>query len=174
MSATFRVEGFRELEAELAKLATPATRRASAQRAMIKSVGPIADAARSKAPRRAGHLADNIIIARTASGANAAARQAFGQVLQSGGTRVEAVQAMRDIQRETASITHVYMGPGRHPQAITQEFGTRFHPAQPYMRPAWDAGKYALIPAIGKELWADIQKAVARAERRAARLAARG
>src|SRR3546814_13925652 len=33
----------------------------------------------------------------------------------------------------------MYVGPGQHPQAITQEFGTIKEAAQPFMRPAWDA-----------------------------------
>src|SRR3546814_8806998 len=33
----------------------------------------------------------------------------------------------------------MYVGPGQHPQAITQEFGTFKEAAQPFMRPAWDA-----------------------------------
>jgi hypothetical protein len=47
-------------------------------------------------------------------------------------------------------------------------------PAQPFARPAWDADGKKMLDRLKAELWADIQKTVARAERRAARLAARG
>src|SRR3546814_6698189 len=33
----------------------------------------------------------------------------------------------------------MYVGPGQHPKAITQEYGTFKEAAQPIMRPAWDA-----------------------------------
>ncbi len=173
MSATLKLEGFRELEQELAKLGSHTTRRASARRALRKAAQPMADIAQSMAPRRRGHLADNIIVRTRASGPDAA-RQAFGQVLQAGGTRQEATAALRDVRRESSSLVTMYVGPGRHPQAITQEFGTWFHPPQPFLRPAWDQDQRAMLDRLKAELWVDIQKTVARAERRAARLAARG
>lgn len=172
MKTTVRMEGLRELERELARLGNPTTRRASARRAGVAALVPMADKARTLAPRRRNDLADSISVGTKLSGPNAG-RAAFGRVLQQGGTRQAAVAAMRDVQRETASQVFVYMGPGRHPQAITQEFGTYFHDPQPFMRPAWDQESRATLTRIAVELWADIQKAVARAERRAARQAAR-
>src|SRR3546814_12841460 len=35
----------------------------------------------------------------------------------------------------------MYVGPGQHPQAITQEFGPFTEAAQPFMRPAWAIGR---------------------------------
>jgi HK97 gp10 family phage protein len=173
MTVTTRVEGFRELERELERIGTPAARKASARRAMVTAVAPMAEMAKANAPRAEGNLADNIVIGTRVSGGSVGGR-AFAQAMRSGATRVEAVQAMRDAQRETASMAVVHMGPGRHPQAITQEFGTRHHAAQPYMRPAWDAESQPTLDRIKQELWADIERTVARAARRAARQAARG
>lgn len=172
MSVTVRLEGLRELERELARLANPATRRASARRAGVAALQPMAELARSLAPREQGDLADGIAVGTRVSGANAG-RAAFSNVLRQGGTRQAAVEAMRNVQRETASQVFVYMGPGRHPQAITQEFGTSFHPPQPFMRPAWDQDSRAALERLGALLWADIERSVARAERRAQRQAAR-
>ena len=173
MSATVRIEGLRELERELERLANPATRRAAARRAGVQALQPMAEVARSLAPRREGDLADSITVSTRVSGRGAAG-QAFSQVLRSGGSRADAVAAMRNVQRETASQVFVYMGPGRHPQAITQEFGTSFHPPQPYMRPAWDQQSRATLERIKDLLWESISRSVARAERRAAREAAQG
>ena len=66
----------------------------------------------------------------------------------------------------------MFVGAGPLPSAWTQEFGTRHHSAQPFMRPAFDQDHLSLLDRLKVELWADIQKAIARAERRAARLAA--
>jgi CheY-like chemotaxis protein len=85
------------------------------------------------------------------------------------GTVDLAVQAMRAIRRASESLVELYVGPGQHPQAITQEFGTSFHPPQPFMRPAWDQTQRPMIEDIKRELWADIQRTAARAARRAAR-----
>ena len=60
------------------------------------------------------------------------------------------------------------------PQGIWQEFGTVNQPPQPFMRPAWDGGKDALLDGIADDLWAEISKAAARQAKKAARLAAKG
>jgi HK97 gp10 family phage protein len=129
---------------------------------------PLVDAARGLAPRLTGNMAENIIATTRLAGRDAS-RQAFGRVLRAGGSRAEAVQAMRAIRRASASLVELYVGPGQHPQAITQEFGTSFHPPQPFMRPAWDQTQRPMIEDIKRELWADIQRTAARAARRAAR-----
>jgi HK97 gp10 family phage protein len=36
------------------------------------------------------------------------------------------------------------------------EFGTSRQPAQPYMRPAWDSTKQAVLENIRAALWAEI------------------
>lgn len=171
MKETVRIEGMRELEQALAELGNPNQRRAVGRRALRKAAQPIAETARSMAPRRLGHLVGSITVGTRVSGVSAA-RAAFGQVLQSGGTRSEAVQALRNVQRASSSLVELHVGPGRHPQAITQEFGTYFHPPQPYMRPAWDGKSSTALDLIKTELWTDIQKTAARMARRAARQAA--
>lgn len=173
MSATVKLEGFKELERELDRLQNVSIRKASARRVLKKVATPLAEAAKGKAPRRVGHLAESIKVGGKVSGPNEA-KSAFAEVMRSGGSREQAVAALRDVQRQSASLVQISVGPGRHPQAITQEFGTRFHAAQPFMRPAWDEQKGQMLGTIKRELWADIEKAVARAEAKAARLAAKG
>jgi HK97 gp10 family phage protein len=168
-----RTEGFAELNRALEELGKVATQKASLRRAAIKALQPMADLAQSLAPRRIGHLADSITVSTRAHGATDAGRAAFGAALQSGASRAEATQALRDARRSDAGTVFVHMGPGRHPQAITQEFGTSFHPPQPFMRPAWDAEGMATLDRLATELWADIQRTAARQARRAARQAAR-
>ena len=150
-----RVEGFRELEQELGKLANVNQRRASGRRALRAAAQPMADLAQSMAPRGlSGMLAPSITV----------------------GTRLSKRQAglHRRMFRGNRAAVEVFVGAGPLSSAHTQEFGTRFHAAQPFMRPAWDQDHRAMIERLKAELWADIQKAVARAERRAARRAVRG
>lgn len=47
-----------------------------------------------------------------------------------------------------------FMGPTKfgYPQAMMQEFGTRKHGAQPYMRPAWDSEKHGALKIIADGL----------------------
>lgn len=155
MAVTMRLEGFRELEAELARLATPATRKASARRALKKAAQPMADLAQANAPRgETGNLAPSISV----------------------GTKLSKRQAgmHRRMFRGSRSAVEMFIGAGPLPSSWTQEFGTRHHAAQPFLRPAFDQDHRAMLDRLKTELWADISRAVARAERRAARLAARG
>jgi HK97 gp10 family phage protein len=155
MTATVKLSGFRELEKELAKLATPATRKASARRSLRKAAEPMVGIAQGLAPRGDTQtLAPSISI----------------------GTKLSKRQAgmHRKMFRDDRAAVEMFIGAGPLSSAHTQEFGTRHHAAQPYMRPAWDQDQRAMLDRLKAELWADIQRAVARAERRAARLAARG
>jgi HK97 gp10 family phage protein len=163
------VEGLKDLEAALVELGDEKVRKASARRALVKVAKPIAEEAKRRAPVRRGYLERSI---KVGSGGNVG-KQAFAQVLQSGGSREDAVAALRDAQRGKSAV-EISIGPGRHPQAIFQEFGTENHAPQPFMRPAWESARNRLIPDIQKEIWIDIRKTTERAERKAARLKAKG
>lgn len=67
------------------------------------------------------------------------------------------------------STVEAFAGPGRHPKAIQQEFGNEHHGPQPYVRPAWDAGKGALLEGISDDLGREITAAAARQARKQAR-----
>lgn len=56
----------------------------------------------------------------------------------------------------------VFMGPTKYGtvQGLMQEFGTRHHGAQPFMRPAWDAHKRQLFESIRKGMWGIVKKAL--------------
>src|SRR3546814_11688189 len=60
----------------------------------------------------------------------------------------------------------MYVGPGQHPQAITQEFGTFEEAAQPFMRPAWDAQRVHALDIIGTALGIELDKEAKRSEER--------
>jgi HK97 gp10 family phage protein len=154
MATTIRLEGFRELEAELEKLATPAQRKASARRALRKAAEPLVEAAQGLAPRGDSNtLAPSISV----------------------GTRLSRRQAgmhRRMFANDRAAV-EMFVGAGPLASAIAQEFGNRNHQAQPFMRPAFNAQSGQMLEALKAELWADISRAIARAERRAARQAAR-
>ena len=170
MKATVEISGMRELEAALAELGNQTQRRTVARRAARKALEPMAEIARALAPVRSGGLKDSIQVGTKVSGSNAASA-AFAQVMRSGGTREDAVAAMRDARRAGSSLVELHMGPGRQPQAITQEFGTSFHPPQAFMRPAWDQDSQAALDRIKVELWADIERTARRNAARAARAA---
>ncbi|SDW78220.1 Bacteriophage HK97-gp10, putative tail-component [Roseicitreum antarcticum] len=150
-----KLEGFADLDRELQRLGKATTQKASLRRASKKALQPMAEIARGLAPRGVdGELAPSITVSTKLT------KRQKGQ--------------HRKMFRNDKAAVEMFMGPGPDPAAWNQEFGNRNHLAQPYMRPAWDQDHKAMLDRLKAELWADIQKTLARAERRAARQAARG
>ena len=153
--ATVKLEGFAELERELERLGKAATQKASLRRALRKAAGPLADKAQAMAPVGAtGTLAPSVSV----------------------GTRLSQRQGRmhRRMFRNDRAAVEMFVGAGPLSSAHTQEFGTVHHAPQPFLRPAFDQDKMAMLDRLKAEIWADIQRTIARAERRAARLARRG
>jgi HK97 gp10 family phage protein len=182
MSTTVRLEGFRELEAELAKL-SKAAGKGALRRAGIKAMAPMAEIARTLAPVDEGNLQASIMVSAKAKGAGADVGKAeFGAVLRGGGTKAQATAALRDARRSAndgqgVPSIELFMGPAIPPtgkkraaiKAQVMEFGSFKDTPQPYMRPAWDQDHRAMLDRLKVDLWAEVSKAVERAERRAAR-----
>ncbi|RZJ44973.1 MAG: HK97 gp10 family phage protein [Brevundimonas sp.] len=153
-----KVEGLKEIDAALAQF-PKATGRNVMRRVAVKRLEPMAEDARRRAPvleQGGGDLRDSIAVSTKAAG------------------------YAKRINRGSKSEVEAYMGPGgvggkkAPPQGTQQEFGNQNHGPQPFMRPAWDAGKHDLLGGIADDLWAEIDKAAKRAARKAARLAAKG
>jgi HK97 gp10 family phage protein len=160
-----KVEGLRDLEETLESLSL-STRKRAVRRGMTTALEPVAAAARAGAPRSDGdgkHMADSIGVSNKLT--KAQAREARGQ-------------------REGRHVMLMYVGP-KEPHAHLVEFGSgpRYHkksgkfvgamPPSPFMRPAWDGNRQAVLDSLAASVWADIEKVLARQSRRAAR-AARG
>lgn len=141
---TVKIDGLREIDAALGQLGK-ATGRNVMRRVALKRLQPIADDMKAKAPVAQSDLRDSI-----------------------------AVTTKRPKRHRKESEVEAYAGPGRHPQAHLQEFGTNKHGPQPFARPAWDGGKTELLDGIKDDFWEEISKAAARQARKAARLAAKG
>lgn len=75
-------------------------------------------------------------------------------------------RATRGAKHRKESPVEVLIGPrSRHQQLV--EFGTSKTPAQPFMRPTWDGGKDWALKEISSQLMARIEKAAARAAKKA-------
>jgi HK97 gp10 family phage protein len=146
--AKFKVEGLRELERALAEL-PKATAKNTLKRTLKLAAQPIADEAQRLAPRDTGKLAEGIM--------------------------VTTKKPKKHKPKSGRAFAEVYIGPkARSVGAVPQEFGTVNHPAQPYMRPAWDSKKMTALDIIRSELGNQITKAAARLAKKAARKAAKG
>lgn len=166
MTQTFKIEGLRELEDALKELGDEKVRKAAARRALVRAAKPLAEEIQANAPVAKGHLRRSV---RIGSPGNVGGAE-FARVLRGGGSRDDAVAAMREVRRSKSGV-EIAVGPGRNPQAIFQEFGTEHHAPQPFVRPAWESQQDGMVEAIKAELWADIEKTAKRAANKAARLA---
>jgi HK97 gp10 family phage protein len=77
---------------------------------------------------------------------------------------------------EKENEVEVYVGPTRVPgrsvlnYASFAEYGTSDTPAHPYLRPAWEREKGAVMEILARELKVEIDKTAARLSRKAAKL----
>ncbi len=166
--ATFEVQGLKELEASLTELGK-ATARNVMQRALIKSAQPIADRAEAMAPRDRGKLAASISI--SAKSTSRAGRKAFAEAMKSGLSRGDASAAARAANKGAKgrdTFSQVFVGPtGEGFYGFFNEFGTEDMKAQPFMRPAFDAGAPESLASLKSDLASEIEKARARALKKA-------
>ena len=149
------VEGLREVDAALGELGK-ATGRNVMRRVALARLEPMAEEARRLAPVEDTELRDSIAVSTKLAG------------------------YAKRLNKRSKSEAEAHMGPAGNggtkapPQGSLQEFGTKNHGPQPFMRPAWDGGKDALLEGIADDFWTEISKAAARKAKKAARLAAKG
>lgn len=170
------VSGLKELDAALGELSKSGAR-GVLRRALSKAAEPMRAAAERNAPERTGALKKSIIV--TSKVDNKAGKAEYAAVMKGGGSKAQAVGALRDARREKGigeSFAEVFMGPAKSGKrasikAMVQEFGSVKQGAQPYMRPAFDGEAHNVIGKIKDELSTEIGKAVGRARARAAKKA---
>lgn len=176
MAARVNIEGLKELDAALGELSKGAARGAL-RRALTRAAEPMRAAAVRNAPEATGALKRSIALSSKID--NRAGKAEYAAVMRGGGSKAQAVEALRDARRAKGigeSFAEVFMGPVKSGKrnaikAMVQEFGSKKQAAQPYMRPAFDAEAQNVINNIKDELSAEIDKSVRRARARAARKA---
>lgn len=173
VKTTFSVTGLRELDKALGDL-TKATARNVLRRALTKAAQPIKESAEAKLPSPGrtgvGNLRRSGIRITPKRPGGDVGKAAFADALRAGGSRADAVSEMRAARAsDPAAFATIYIGPGRDPAAMMQEFGTVNHPPQPYMRPAFDAEAMTALKIIRTEIGTEIEKSAARAARKKAR-----
>lgn len=135
---TMHMEGMKELQAALRAL-PDTTAKAVMRRTLKKVAQPIIETAQQLAPEHDGRLKDSIAIS----------------------TKLSKSQR-RSFRKENVHDVVVFVGAGPLPQAHLQEYGTVNHPAQPFMRPAWDKHKIEVFENVKRETWDDIRRTVDR------------
>lgn len=171
---TIRVEGLKELEAALHELPR-ATGGNVLKRAILKPAQAFAVEASAIAPIDTGNLRTEIKPGKPRI--ITAGKAAFAAAMRSGASRSEAGEAAREANRAAGGAGRhavVEVGPTNKAFYGTfQEFGTAHHAAQPFMRPTFDRMGNYLIDMVATTLREEIDKAVARIAKKAARDAAK-
>jgi HK97 gp10 family phage protein len=151
------MSGFEDLRRAWAEL-PKATGKNVLRRVANKALEPMRAMAEEKAPKPPGK-------SRRATGETAEGIEISPKLAKPGDYRGAGPQAYRTSMGPT--------GIGRL-RGQLQEFGTYKEPAQPFMRPAWDAEAGNTLETIKTDLWDEIESAAARVARKAARQAAKG
>jgi HK97 gp10 family phage protein len=169
---TVHVEGLKELDAALGEL-SKSLAKGVLSRTLVKAGKIIAAVAEQNAPTATGGLKRSIIATtKKPSDIKSAGKAAYAAAMRSGASRAEAGAALRGATASgKGAYAEAFVGPDRRP-AIIQEWGTFNQPAQPFMRPAWDAKQGEALNVIKTELGAEIQKTAKRAAARALKLKA--
>ncbi|PHP21371.1 hypothetical protein CG471_02030 [Sphingobium sp. IP1] len=142
-----KITGLREINEVLRSLPR-GTGKAALTRFGKKRLEPMRDAAKAKAPKDSGELADSIIIS-TRQGSPGQRKRRF----------------------QDKAAVEVYMGPSKdqHGHAVPQEFGSINNPPAGYMRGAWDEHSDALLTNLAEDLGAEVNATAARHRRKLAR-----
>lgn len=140
-----RIEGLKELERALGQL-PKSTAKGVLRQVLRDAAEPLARNARQLAPKDEYHLYDSIDVSTKLS------------------------RRQRSLHREENKPTFQEMFVGtNNPAGVQQEFGNHRHPAQPFMRPAWDAEQQPTLERISNSLWLRISQAAARLARKASK-----
>lgn len=146
VASEIKLTGFRELSNALGEL-KKSTERSVLRRTATKALQPFVARAKELAPVHEGRLRDSIVIGTNLTKEAKAAARAEPKA----GIRVFAGTANRN--------------------GVPREFGSVRSAAHPFMRPAWDSTKDAMLEQVKTDLATDIEKTAARAAKKAARSA---
>lgn len=139
-----KIKGLKELDRALGEL--PKLTAKAVLRKILKEAGePLASAARQNSPRLTGHLIETVDV----------------------GTKLSRRQATlhRKETKDSRDFSEAFVGT-TDPAGMQDEFGNKHQPAQPWLRPAWDAQKQNVLFIITHRLWVVIEEAAARVAKR--------
>jgi HK97 gp10 family phage protein len=142
--ATFKLEGFRELDRALGEL-PKRTGKNVLKRVLMKAADPVDAEASEAAPLLTGGLQRSVV-----AGTRLTRSQRIGASFGPGGFRLA-----------TKNYVEVHVGTSL-PKGMFQEFGTFKDQAQPWFRPAWESTKNDALRIVKVTLGGEIEKAAKR------------
>lgn len=154
MKVKVKLDGLRELDTGLAHF-KKSTQAGILSRVLKNAAKPVADKARELVPKDTHELENSIAVAVVKSNAGKAA---YHEAMVAGATKTEAAAAARAANRTAAGAgakANVIVGTPLFRAHLT-EFGTVKAPAQPFLRPAFNAKSGEVLSVIKAELGREI------------------
>lgn len=152
------VEGGLEIERALGQLADQPAMRRAVRKALREAAKPMLDAAIAAVPVDKGDLRKSIKMG-TARKARGEDPDTFGIVL---GIDADVQPARQVIRKTRSGKSSTYRDPGVAGVGPMIEFGTPQAPAEPFMRPAWDAHGESIVSRFGEAIGPVIESEAAR------------
>jgi HK97 gp10 family phage protein len=143
MSASMKLTGLGELRGKLEALGAIGARKAM-QSAARKAMAPVVETARQMAPKAAGTLAGGIRLA--------AVRPKSGDVVVSVGVTVSPETLKSEVKFEDGSSYTKKTRRNADFRWHFAEFGTKHHPAHPYLRPAFQQHVGGIVAGLAEAL----------------------
>jgi HK97 gp10 family phage protein len=137
-----KVSGLRDVDRVLGQLPKAVAKRQLRQTG-LDAMKPVVASMKARAPKDQGDLRDSMT-----AGTNLARSQKKYAGFNGG--------------RRNPDMVVVHAGPGTHPQAVTQEFGTSFHAPQPSVTPAFDDTKHQVVDFVSNNLRDRVLQSAAR------------
>lgn len=156
--ATFKLEGFKELDRALGEL-PKRTGKNALRRTLRKAAEPILGEMKSAAPKDTGRMVSKI-----AESGKLTANERNGDVAEFIGIGEDGQKVFGKQAARNAVTIHVGATGKKQnsPVPMWVEFGTAEMPANPFMRPAWESNKNKALNIIKVELKGEIEKAAKR------------
>lgn len=142
---TVRISGLKELDRALGQL-PKSTAKSVLRRTLKEAAEPMAQTARGMAPVEEHHLVESIDVS----------------------TKLNRRQRRLHKKNNAKTFQDMFVGTN-NPAGVQQEFGNDRHPAQPFMRPAFDQEKKPTLDRIANSLWHEIDKSAKRLARKQAK-----
>ena len=134
MKTTIKLHGLKGVEQKLAQV-KGATAKNKMRKVLREAGEPAARRMRSLAPEDEGDLRESIDVS---------------PLLNRSQRRMHPKGYFADLE--------MHIGPSGVVQGVVQEFGTWFHGASPFARPAWDGMEMKTLDTIGALVWVEVEK----------------
>jgi HK97 gp10 family phage protein len=165
VNVKIKVEGLKQIDQALAELGNKALAKRVVTKSLLEAAKPMQEMAQARAPIRANP--NEVIRYGPKDGPYKERKLGTTRALVQVGTRLTKRQASAS-RRQGKDFSEVYVGT-RDRAARFEEFGTINQPADPFLRPAFEAEGVPTLYRFMDAMWVNLTKAAERLAKKAAK-----